>query len=176
MGTDKTKHRLAQMFLCIFLVSLNWFLVSVCLAEVVRSRQLIENAKEYDGKEIIFEGEAIGDIMERRAGAWINVSDGDLAIGIWMEQGLSEKISYSGDYKTRGDRVRIKGVFNKSCRSHGGDLDIHARELTILREGSRQIHPVSSSKRNLALILLGGNVCLIALILLKKRLLGSSSN
>ena len=47
--------------------------------------ELIENAEEYDGKTILFKGEAIGDPLKRGDHTWVNVSDGNnSAVGVYM--------------------------------------------------------------------------------------------
>ncbi|MGD9014947.1 MAG: DNA-binding protein, partial [Candidatus Omnitrophota bacterium] len=48
-----------------------------CYAEPVSSTELIENAKSYDGQQVVYEGEVIGEVMHRRDGVWVNINDGD---------------------------------------------------------------------------------------------------
>jgi len=104
-------------------------------AAVVTSDDLINSASEYDGKEVIYTGEVIGDIMRRGDNCWINVSDGNNAIGIWLPLKETEMIKYTGQYRYRGDIVKVKGIFNRACSEHGGDLDIHTDSLEILESG-----------------------------------------
>ena len=101
----------------------------------VTSTELIDNAKEYDKKEVIYSGEVIGDIMKRGGYAWINVSDGSNAIGIWIPFEETEKIEYTGQYRYKGDTVKIIGIFNRACPEHGGDLDIHAKSIEVIERG-----------------------------------------
>ncbi|MBM3248568.1 MAG: DNA-binding protein [Candidatus Omnitrophica bacterium] len=110
---------------------------SVCFAQPLTSQELIERAKEYDGKTISYLGEAIGDVMYRGDFAWVNVNDGSNAIGIWVKKDLAEKITLTGSYKFIGDTILVEGRFNRSCLEHGGDLDIHANSLTIIKNGSK---------------------------------------
>jgi len=84
---------------------------------------------------VIYSGEVIGDIMKRGEYAWINVSDENNAIGIWVPYVETEKIKYTGKYRYKGDIVRISGVFNRACPEHGGDLDIHAKSIEIIEKG-----------------------------------------
>jgi len=42
-------------------------------------------------------------------------------------------ISVFGDYKHHGDLVEVTGTFNAACPQHGGDVDIHATSLRIVR-------------------------------------------
>lgn len=113
------------------------------LAEAVSSSELIEKAKDYDGEAIAYEGEVIGDVMRRNDYVWINVHDGKSAIGLWVRFSEAGEIQHKGNYKHEGDRVRAKGIFNRACPQHGGDLDIHVQELEILAPGYEIAHPVS---------------------------------
>ncbi len=122
-------------------------------AESISGNDLVENAKLYDGKTIEFQGEVIGDIMARGKHAWLNVNDGSRAIGIWTSKELTQKIKHIGGYRYLGDKIKVIGVFNRACSQHGGDLDIHATEISILERGEKIEHPVNPVKAALALIL-----------------------
>lgn len=103
---------------------------------------LIEQAEKYDGKMITYEGEVVGDVMRRKNYAWVNVHDGKGAIGLWMKFSEARKIKFKGNYKYKGDRIRVRGIFNRACPQHGGDLDIHVEELEVLAPGRRTPDPV----------------------------------
>lgn len=103
--------------------------------DAASSAELINNAKEYDGKEVVFKGEVIGDIMARGEFAWININDGVNAIGIWSKKDLAKDIVYAGSYKSKGDIIEVKGIFHRACLEHGGDLDIHIDELYKINSG-----------------------------------------
>lgn len=139
-----------------------WLLVIVWLlylgnwsfASTVSGNELVENAKQYNGKLIEYEGEVIGDIMKRGDHAWLNVNDGQRAIGIWASEKQINDIKYLGDYNHIGDKIMVTGFFQRACGQHGGDLDIHALKLIILEQGHEVKHPVSQWKITLAIILL----------------------
>lgn len=104
--------------------------------ETVSCSELIDHSKKYDGKKIVFEGEAIGDILYRGSYAWINVSDGNnSAIGIWMTKEQAQSIKTTGAYEITGDTVEIAGIFHAACSEHGGDMDIHATAVTVMKQG-----------------------------------------
>ncbi|MHB1276530.1 MAG: DNA-binding protein [Candidatus Humimicrobiaceae bacterium] len=124
------------------------------------SNELIDHAKDYDKKEIVYSGEVIGDIMKRGQNCWINISDGDNAIGIWAEESLAKNIKYKGSYKYTGDEVKVTGIFNKACPEHGGDLDIHAKKIEIIRNGYINKRPV-----NVYFILIAGILLVIAIVM-----------
>jgi len=123
-------------------------------AQPISSTELINNAKQYDGKLVAYEGEAIGDIMVRGEYAWINVHDGKTAIGIWIDKDLTKDIFYAGSYKSKGDWVEIRGVFQRACPQHGGDLDIHAQAIRVIRQGRQTQEKLNLSKSNQAIVLL----------------------
>ena len=137
-----------------------------CFAQPISSAELINNAKLYDGKTVVYEGEAIGDIMVRGEFAWINVNDGQNAIGIWLHKDLTKDIFYTGSYKSKGDWVQIAGVFQRACPQHGGDLDIHAQAIRKISEGRTTQEILNLSKRNLVFVLLG----ILCLVLILRRL------
>lgn len=133
--------------------------ISICYAQISTSLELINNAKQYDGKIIIYKGEVIGDVMIRGEYAWLHVNDGIIAIGIWAPKMLTEDIRYAGDYHKKGDIIEVSGIFHRSCLEHGGDLDIHASEIKKITPGSAVIQLISGKK-----VCIG--VCSLVLVLL----------
>lgn len=144
-------------------ISLLFLFCTVSYAQSVSSTELINNAKQYDGKTVMYQGEAIGDIMVRGEYAWVNVNDGKNAIGIWVDKKLTGDIRYTGAYKTKGDSVEVAGIFNRSCKEHGGDLDIHAATLRKIKEGFAVDEPLDSKKAQLGVKF--GIVLFLALLL-----------
>ncbi len=120
--------------------------ISNCYAQPSTSLDLINNAKQYDGKTISYKGEVIGDVMIRGDRAWLHVNDGYVAIGIWAPKKMIQDIGYIGDYHKKGDTVEVSGTFHRSCLEHGGDLDIHATEIKKITAGSPVIQPISRKK------------------------------
>jgi hypothetical protein len=129
---------------------------------------LINNAKLYDGKNVVYAGEVIGDIMIRGNFAWINVNDGKNAIGIWIDQALLKDIAYTGSYRAAGDQVEVTGIFHRACPLHGGDLDIHAQAIRKIASGASRREILNISKRNLAFVLFGSLILVLFLIRIKR--------
>jgi hypothetical protein len=130
-------------------------LYATCFAQPISSSELINNAKQYDGKTVVYKGEVIGDVMRRGNYAWINANDGENAIGIWLPVNLTKEIAYTGSYKSIGDEIEITGVFHRACPEHGGDLDIHAQVMRKIDSGKPAQDKLNTSKRNQAIVLLG---------------------
>ncbi len=119
---------------------------SNCYAQTPTSLELINNAKQYDGKTVNYRGEVIGEVMVRGEFAWLHVNDGIIAIGIWVPKTMVQDILYAGNYHKKGDIVEVFGTFHRSCLEHGGDLDIHASEINKITPGSLVIQPISRKK------------------------------
>jgi len=104
------------------------------LAGAESGKVLIENSRDFDGNQVTFQGEVIG-VMIRGNNAWVNVIDNGFAIGIWCSAENAKSISFTGDYTHVGDTVLVSGIFHMACSEHGGDVDIHADNFTLLSVG-----------------------------------------
>jgi hypothetical protein len=120
---------------------------------VISSKELINNAKLYDGKTVVYAGEVIGDVMVRGDFAWVNLNDGLNAIGIWVPKSLIKDILYEGSYKSKGDWLEVIGTFRRNCPEHGGDLDIHAQAIRKTGAGRALTERLNVAKRNMFLVL-----------------------
>ena len=138
-------------------------------AQSLSSSELINHAKEYDGKLVVYSGEVIGDVMLRGEFAWVNINDGQNALGVWMSAVLAKEIKFTGNYKSRGDHLEITGIFHRSCPEHGGDLDIHAQSLRKVGNGRIVKESLNFDKVNLSLILLGALFLVWILTLFKHK-------
>ena len=121
--------------------------------ESVGSTRMIEEAGELDGLTVEFSGEAIGSALARGGMAWVNIADPGGAMGVWMSAEAVRSIRYFGSYSFRGDELRVKGVFHRACGEHGGDMDIHAMEIEVIRLGERILHPPSAARLLFAAVL-----------------------
>jgi len=137
-------------------------LVSARLFGQVGSAGLIERARELDGLQVEFVGEAIGESMRRGNHVWLNLLDGGGAIGIWVKRGDMPIVVYFGSAAARGDTLRVRGIFHRSCPEHGGDLDIHASALEVIARGELKPETLHVGRMALAagLLLAAGAVFL----------------
>lgn len=106
-----------------------------CYAVTWSSNELIEKAKELNGRKLNYKGEIITAILDRGDYSWINLKDGFNAIGIWCKSSSLSGIKFIGDYKTQGDVVEVSGTFNRACPIHNGELDIHADVVKVVKCG-----------------------------------------
>jgi len=155
----------------VFLLALLTFVCqpTAVYAQPISSAELINNAKKYNGQVVVFEGEAIGEVMVRGDYVWANLSDGSNAIGVWMPLAMADPIKYTGNYKYRGDWVEVIGIFNRACVQHGGDLDIHAQSLEKTLPGRAVRNRINTNKITLVLILLGVLILVWILRLLQRK-------
>lgn len=132
----------------------------------VDSAALVENANAWNGRQITFTGEAIGESMVRGEMAWIHVNDDpymEKGVGegaplggynsghaIWIPVELARRIVFFGDCQNHGDIIRITGTFNSACREHGGDMDIHAVSLEVVHPGRPLARPINMGRAAVA--------------------------
>ena len=147
----------------IFMFSLS---LNVKAEDTVELNYLIENAKQLDGQQVTVQGEAIGERMDRGDYSWVNINDGTNAMGIWISKSDAEEILHYGNYKNKGDIVKITGTFNRACVEHGGEADLHSGVVIIVQEGHIVNEQISTLKIIITIILVAF-ASLILLIYLK---------
>lgn len=137
----------------ISILFLLWLCPPFALAEEIGSNDLIDEAKAYDGLVIVFSGEVIGDILDAGDHVWLNVSDGNNAVGVWAPRDLAREVQIAGRYAQHGDTVRVTGTFNRACPDHGGDFDIHATRIALIERGYPVMHTTPRWKAGVAITL-----------------------
>ncbi|MCM8823850.1 MAG: hypothetical protein NC822_04145, partial [Candidatus Omnitrophica bacterium] len=80
----------------------------------------------------------------------------------------AKEVSFTGNYRYNGDWIEIKGIFNRACLQHGGDLDIHAKTIRIIRKGSLREDKIPAFKINLGVSLIIAYLLLTGSYLLKE--------
>jgi len=153
-------------FLCI--VFALWH-TSPARAGISTMESLIIKSDQLDGQIVNFQGEVVGDIMRRGDYCWINVHDGTEAIGVYCPAEMVQHIKFVGDYKHTGDMILVQGTFHKACRQHGGELDIHAERIRIIKTGALRSYPLSLSRIYLAVALLLCTVMILGLFVYRRK-------
>lgn len=141
------KTLLITLFLSLFLS------IQVSAADIADINTLVEKSLTLDGQIVTIEGEAIGEPMLRGEYAWINIGDKTNATGIWLKAYDAQKIAVFGDYKHKGDIVKVTGLFARNCAEHGGDFDIHSHSFEIIENGYDKPEEIPQVKIQAALAL-----------------------
>lgn len=134
------------------------------------SADLVEAPATWDGRTVNFTGEVITEAMERGEHSWIHINDDayylknveegtplggyNSGMPVWIPTELTNQIAFYGDYRYEGDVVRVRGTFNAACAQHGGDMDIHATTLQVLKPGRAVVDPIKPWKPVAAIVLL----------------------
>lgn len=100
-----------------------------------------------DGSTVRFSGEVVSEALRAdEENVWLNVLGDGVAMGVFMPAEYAEKVSIFGDYRHNGDIVQIVGVYHEACDEHGGDMDVHATELTLVSSGTPREQPPQAWK------------------------------
>ncbi len=142
-----------RIVLAVFVVTLTLVCPRLQAAQEFSSTELIQRSRELDGQTVTYRGEVVGDVMRRGAFAWLNVNDGSNAVGVWVDSASAGAVERGGSYAWRGDTVLVIGELRRSCREHGGDLDIHAASVRVIKPGHRVTEIISMAKVRFVLIL-----------------------
>ncbi|MEG1459381.1 MAG: hypothetical protein RSJ40_08750 [Acetivibrio sp.] len=138
------KRKIKAFFGILFLMLL--FCPTMAKAEeVTKVYDLIEHAKAYDEQRITLFGEAIGEPLKREY-TWVNINDGSSAIGVWMKTAEADSIEKYGNYKTKGDVIKVQGIFHRACTQHGGEADIHNVSFVITEKGTSIVRTLAPAK------------------------------
>jgi hypothetical protein len=116
----------------------------------VSSTQIYACPAAFDGLRITFVGEAIGEVLPRRGGAWLQVNDDDYALevgplgphlerrgfsaglSVWLPDGLHERIEGVGRHERRGDVLLLEGAVFRADPDDGGGITLRADSLQVL--------------------------------------------
>lgn len=114
--------------------------------ELVSSNALYDCPEAWHGRRVVYRGEAVGAVLRRDAGAWVQLNDdiyagdlgplpahrdfrgGNAGVGVLIPLELADGIERVGGPRDRGDIVEVTGVFQR--------VDPVSREVAvILAEG-----------------------------------------
>lgn len=120
--------------------------ISFSSSESPSLNTLINDSIIYDSQTVHVSGEGLLEPLERSDGVWVNINDGTNAIGVFMPAEVSKSVKTYGNYHQKGDSIDIQAVFHRSCKEHGGDLDLHLVKLNHVTPGIAIEHPIDSKK------------------------------
>jgi hypothetical protein len=116
----------------------------------VSSTQVYACPAAFDELRVTFAGEAIGEVLQRPGGAWVQVNDDDYAfevgpigahvdrrgfstgMSVWLPDGLHEQVEGVGRHERRGDVLLLEGVLLRADPDDGGGTTIRADGLEVL--------------------------------------------
>lgn len=129
----------------------------------VNSVDLVECPDVFDGRQVAYEGEAVGAVMRKGAVAWLHVNDDayGLTLGplpthrltVGGNAGMAVVVSPSaaagittGSFNRRGTGLAITGTYHKDHPADPGSPAIDAETIEILRGPLPVEHPVSQAR------------------------------
>lgn len=116
----------------------------------VASTQIYRCPAAFDGTQISFVGEIVGELLPRQGGVWAQVNDDayaletgplsdhrdragfNLGMSVWIPDGLHQKIGEAGRANRRGDVVLLRGTVLRADPDDGGGLTLRADDLNVL--------------------------------------------
>lgn len=139
--------------------ALSVFFIFCQAARAAEIGNLLSQPAKKNGLEVEVKGEIVGLVIkDSDKGFWVNITDGSGTIGVYLPSKVAKahnlKEWKGGAYSVKGTEVLVKGVFNSNCSEHGGDLDLHAREVKVISESQPVAHPLDVRKALMAFFLL----------------------
>ena len=128
------------------------------------------------GRDVVYVGEVVGDVLRRDGGAWVQVNDDAYALelgpfgphretrgfssglSVWLPDGLHEDLGPPGRHGRRGDVVQIDGVLLRADPADGGGITVRATALEVLAPSTAVTEPL-----NRPLIITAAAAALLAL-------------
>lgn len=124
----------------------------------ISSTQVYLCPSGYDGFEVTYVGEVVGEVLHRDGGAWVQVNDDDYALttgplighreragfntglSVWLEGDLADRIEQPGRAAVRGDVVLLRGTILRADPDDGGGITLRAHTMETLA-GPLEIDP-----------------------------------
>ena len=124
----------------------------------VSSTQIFLCPSAYDGLEVSYVGEVVGELLPRRGGAWAQINDDPYALesgplvghreragfntglSVWLPEELAERIEQPGRPALRGDVVLLTGTIHRADPADGGGITLRATSMDHLA-GPLEVEP-----------------------------------
>ncbi|MEX0831487.1 MAG: hypothetical protein WD358_00675 [Nitriliruptoraceae bacterium] len=116
----------------------------------VSSTQVYACPMAFDGLQVSFAGEIVGELLPRAGGVWAQVNDDDYAfevgpvighrehrgfntgMSVWLPDGLHDQLDDVGRPGMRGDVIVVTGTLHQSDPDDGGGITVRASSLEVL--------------------------------------------
>ncbi len=118
----------------------------------VTSTQVYLCPLAFDGLEVTYVGEVVGELLPRDGGAWAQVNDDSYALEtgpmvghrertgfntgmtVWLDDELADRIEAPGRPALRGDVVLLRGTLLRADPEDAGGITLRATEMETLAE------------------------------------------
>ncbi len=151
----------------------------------ISSSQVFACPRAYDGLEVTYAGEVVGELLPRTGGVWAQVNDDAYALetgpmvghrehagfntglAVWVPDGLHERIDGVGRPAMRGDVVLVTGTLLRADPDDGGGVTLRADGLEVLATATAVDVPLHTTQAIIAALLLA--VAFAALLWARRR-------
>lgn len=118
-------------------------------ATEITSNDLYDCPETWHGRRVRYRGEAVGAVLHRRGGAWVQLNDdayagdagplpahrdfrgGNAGVGVLLPTGVAERIEHVGGPQWHGDTVEVVGTFQR--------IEPVSREVAVIVADSGEI-------------------------------------
>ena len=125
----------------------------------VSSTQVSLCPSAFDGLDVTYVGEVVGELLPRRGGMWAQVNDDAYALelgplvdhreragfntgmAVWLPDGLHEEVEQAGRPGRRGDVILVQGTLVRADPDDGGGTTVRAEHLELLAESEEIDEP-----------------------------------
>lgn len=145
----------------------------------VSSGDLLRCPTAYDGRLVRYEGEAVGEVLERGDHAWVQLNDdvyseraplpqqssyagGNSGISARVPPGQADDIELTGGPRVRGDIVAVVGRFHRALPGSAEAMAIAAQRVQRIAAGEPIDQPVLADRRIAALALAALAIAMVA--------------
>ena len=140
------------------------------IAITVTSNQLYDCPENYDGLTVRYRGEAVGAVLERAGGSWVQLNDdvyaelrgplpahrdyrgGNAGVGTFMPPDVADDIEWLGGPETQGDVLEVVGTFERVDPRSAEVAVIDVESATFARRGGRFARAKLGDRRVLAIV------------------------
>lgn len=137
----------------------------------ITSTQVYACPQAFDHQQVQYAGEVVGELLDRRGGAWAHVNDDRYALevgplvghreldgfnsglAVWLPDGLHETIDGVGRPGRRGDVLLIEGAILQADPHDGGGITLRAERVERVAESVTVDDPLHTLQAVVAAIL-----------------------
>ncbi|HEX6256756.1 MAG TPA: hypothetical protein VFZ70_13205 [Euzebyales bacterium] len=130
----------------------------------VDSNDLYDCPESFDGRRVVYRGEVVGALMDRRDGVWTQLNDdvyaellgplpahrdyrgGNAGVGVLLPHDAAARVNSVGGPQTRGDVLEVNGIFHR-VDATGEVAVIRADDAQLVAEGQPFPDPPLTDRR-----------------------------